>query len=45
VSVENRKNGLPRIDHLREAPARMRFLSIEPLLESLARSTSKEFIG
>jgi len=35
VSVENRKHGLPRIDHLRDAPAAMRFLSIEPLLEDL----------
>lgn len=35
VSVENRKYGLPRIDHLREAPAGVRFLSIEPLLEDL----------
>jgi protein gp37 len=35
VSVEDRKYGLPRIDHLRDAPARMRFLSIEPLLENL----------
>jgi protein gp37 len=35
VSVENRKHGLPRIDHLRAAPARVRFLSIEPLLEDL----------
>ena len=35
VSVENRKHGLPRIDHLREAPAKVRFLSIEPLLEDL----------
>jgi protein gp37 len=35
VSVENRKHGLPRIDHLRVAPARIRFLSIEPLLEEL----------
>ncbi len=35
VSVENRKHGLPRIDHLRTAPARVRFLSIEPLLEDL----------
>jgi len=35
VSVENRKHGLPRIDHLREAPAVVRFLSIEPLLEDL----------
>ena len=35
VSVENRTHGLPRIEHLRSAPARMRFLSIEPLLEDL----------
>src|SRR5579883_605738 len=35
VSVENRKHGLPRIDHLRAVPARVRFLCIEPLLEDL----------
>src|SRR5690349_11203464 len=35
VSVENRRHGLPRVEHLREAPARVRFLSIEPLLEPL----------
>ena len=35
VSVENRKAGLPRIDHLRHSPAAVRFLSIEPLLEDL----------
>ena len=35
VSVENRRHGLPRIEHLRDAPASMRFLSIEPLLEDL----------
>ena len=35
VSVEDRKYGLPRIDALRQAPAAMRFLSIEPLLEDL----------
>lgn len=35
VSVENRKYGLPRIELLRQAPARLRFLSIEPLLEDL----------
>src|SRR5579864_703628 len=35
VSVENRTHGLPRIDHLRGAPAHVRFLSIEPLLEDL----------
>ena len=35
VSVENRRHGLPRIDHLRDTPAAVRFLSIEPLLEDL----------
>jgi protein gp37 len=35
VSVENRKHGLPRIDHLRHSPSKVRFLSIEPLLEDL----------
>jgi protein gp37 len=37
VSVENRKQGLPRVEHLRSAPSRVRFLSIEPLLESLGK--------
>jgi protein gp37 len=35
VSVEDRKHGVPRIDVLRDAPAAVRFLSIEPLLEDL----------
>jgi protein gp37 len=35
VSVEDIKHGLPRIDHLRQAKAIMRFLSVEPLLEDL----------
>lgn len=35
VSVENRKHGLPRIDALRQTPAAVRFLSVEPLLEDL----------
>jgi protein gp37 len=35
VSAENRKHGLPRIEVLRQAPAAVRFLSIEPLLEDL----------
>ncbi|PYX39685.1 MAG: hypothetical protein DMG81_08820 [Acidobacteria bacterium] len=35
VSVEDRKHGLRRIDELRQAPATVRFLSIEPLLEDL----------
>jgi protein gp37 len=37
VSVEDKKYGLPRIEHLRQAPAKVRFLSIEPLLEDLGR--------
>lgn len=35
VSVEDREFGLPRINDLQAAPAAMRFLSIEPLLEDL----------
>ena len=35
VTVENRKHGVPRVDHLRKVPARIRFLSIEPLLEDV----------
>jgi protein gp37 len=35
VSVEDKRYGLPRIEHLRATPAAVRFLSIEPLLEDL----------
>ena len=35
VSVENRKHGLPRIEHLGSTPATLRMLSVEPLLEDL----------
>lgn len=35
VSVENRDQGVPRIRQLRETPAALRFLSIEPLLEDI----------
>lgn len=35
VSVEDRRYGVPRIEHLRLANARVRFLSIEPLLEDI----------
>jgi len=35
VSVENRKHGLPRLRDLQDSPAKVRFLSIEPLLEDL----------
>jgi protein gp37 len=37
TTVEDRKSGLPRIDVLRSIPARVRFLSCEPLLEDLGR--------
>ncbi len=37
VSVEDKTYGLPRIEWLRSAPARVRFLSIEPLLEDLGK--------
>ena len=35
VSVENRNEGLPRIDKLRNLKASIKFLSVEPLLEDL----------
>jgi protein gp37 len=35
VSVEDRKYGFPRVEHLRRALAATKFLSIEPLLEDL----------
>jgi len=37
VSVEDKRYGIPRIDDLRETPVKVRFLSIEPLLEDLGR--------
>jgi protein gp37 len=41
VSVENRKHGLPRLELLRSAPAKVRFLSVEPLLEDLGEINLK----
>jgi protein gp37 len=35
VSVEDRRYGVPRIDYLRQVDARVRFLSVEPLLEDV----------
>ncbi len=35
VSVEDKQYGIPRIAHLGQSPAAVRFLSIEPLLEDL----------
>jgi protein gp37 len=37
VSVEDRGYGLPRVEHLQQIPAKVKFLSIEPLLEDLGR--------
>lgn len=37
VSVEDRKYGLPRVETLRQIPAAVRFLSVEPLLEDLGK--------
>jgi protein gp37 len=35
VTVEDRKDGVPRIEKLREIDATIRFLSVEPLLEDI----------
>jgi protein gp37 len=35
VSVEDVKHGKPRIEHLRATPAKIKFLSVEPLLEDI----------
>ncbi|WP_310615346.1 phage Gp37/Gp68 family protein [Limnohabitans sp.] len=35
VSVEDKKYGVPRIEHLKKVKAHIRFLSVEPLLEDL----------
>jgi protein gp37 len=37
VTVDNRKEGLPRIDKLRQLHASVLFLSVEPLLEDLGK--------
>jgi protein gp37 len=42
VSVEDRKYGIPRIDYLRRVKARIRFLSVEPLLEDLGRMNLRQ---
>jgi len=41
VSVENKRDGKPRIAHLRRAHAKIRFLSVEPLLEGLGELNLK----
>jgi protein gp37 len=37
VSVEDKRYGLPRIEHLRATPVTIKFLSIEPLLQDLGK--------
>jgi protein gp37 len=41
VSVEDKKYGVPRISHLQEAKAAVRFVSAEPLLEDLGNVNLK----
>lgn len=41
VTVENKKEGLPRIDQLRQLEATVLFLSVEPLLEDLGKINLK----
>ena len=41
VSVENRRDGVPRIKQLQSAPAAVRFLSVEPLLEDVGKLNLK----
>ena len=41
VTAENRKQGLPRVEALRNSDVAMRFLSCEPLLEDLGRVSLK----
>lgn len=42
VSVEDKKYGVPRIDYLRQVKAKIRFLSVEPLLEDLGKINLKD---
>ncbi len=41
VTVENKKDGIPRIDKLRNLKASVLFLSVEPLLEDLGKINLK----
>ena len=43
VSVENHRHGLPRLEELRRTSARVKFLSIELLLEDLGVLDFKGF--
>ena len=42
VSVEDKKYGIPRVGHLQASSARMKFLSIEPLLEDIGEVDLRE---
>ena len=42
VSVEDQKYGVPRIDDLRKINAKIRFLSVEPLLEDVGQLNLKD---
>jgi len=42
VSVEDREYGVPRIDCLRQVNAKIRFLSVEPLLEHIGQINLKD---
>ena len=42
VSVEDKKYGVPRIDYLRKVNAKIRFLSVEPLLEDIGNINLKD---
>jgi protein gp37 len=42
VSVEDKKYGVPRIEHLKKVKAHIRFLSVEPLLEDLGQLDLKD---
>lgn len=37
VTVENRRHGLPRFEHLKQTNAKIKFISAEPLLEDLGQ--------
>jgi protein gp37 len=41
VSVENKRDGVPRIKNLQSAPAEVRFLSVEPLIEDIGQLNLK----
>jgi protein gp37 len=41
VTVEDKKHGLPRLDWIRQVPAVVRFVSVEPLLEDLGEINLK----